>query len=85
VKALKRWDDNGTEARAETQVVLRVSRPEVLEELRKSKAARFLGEPLGPTTVIIKAGAQSKVMAALAELGLLAEDTTSKPTQGWYS
>ena len=81
VKALKRWDANGTEARAEMQVILRVSRPEVLEELRKSKAARFLGEPLGPTTVIIKAGAQSKVLAALAELGLLAEDTTSKPTQ----
>ena len=53
VKALKRWDANGTEARAEMQVILRVSRPEVLEELRKSKAARFLGEPLGPTTVII--------------------------------
>jgi hypothetical protein len=84
VKALKRWDVNGTEARAETQVVLRVSRPEVLEELRKSKAARFLGEPLGPTTVIIKAGAQSKVMAALAELGLLAEDTTNKPAQDRY-
>ncbi len=80
VKALKRWEASGTEARAETQVVLRVSRPEVLEELRKSKAARFLGEPLGPTTVIIKAGAQSKVMAALAELGLLAEDITGRPT-----
>jgi hypothetical protein len=48
----------------------------VLEELRQSKAARFLGEPLGPTSVIIKAGAQAKVMAALAELGLLAEDET---------
>jgi hypothetical protein len=81
VKAFKRWDVNGTEARAETQIVLRVSRPEVLEELRKSKAARFLGEPLGPTTVVIKTGAQSKVMAALAELGMLAEDTTSKPAQ----
>jgi hypothetical protein len=76
VKALKRWELNGPEARAETQVVLRLKRPEVLEELRKSKAARFLGEPLGPTTVIIKAGAQSKVMAALAELGLLAENVT---------
>ena len=76
VKALKRWDANGTEAKAETQVILRVSRPEVLEELRNSKAARFLGEPLGPTSVVIKAGAQPKVMAALAELGLLAEDNT---------
>ncbi len=76
LKALKRWEANGTEARAETQVILKVSRPEVLEELRQSKAARFLGEPLGPTSVIIKAGAQAKVMAALAELGLLAEDET---------
>jgi hypothetical protein len=77
VKALKRWDTNGTEAKAETQVILKVSKPEVLDELRKSKAARFLGEPLGPTSVIIKTGAQLKVMAALAELGLLAEDNTA--------
>ena len=74
VKALKRWDENGTEARVQSQVVLRVSRPEVLEELRKSRASRFLGEVLGPTTVIVKEGAQSKVLAALAALGLLAED-----------
>jgi len=78
VKALKRWEANGTEARVQTQVVLRVSRPEVLEELRKSKAARFLGEMLGPTTIVIKDGAQSKVLAALAELGLLAEDESQK-------
>jgi Helicase conserved C-terminal domain len=77
VKALKRWELKGTEARAESQVVLRVSRPEILEQLRKSKAARFLGEPLGPTAVVIKAGAQSKVTAALGEMGLLAEDKTS--------
>ena len=78
VKALKRWEVNGTEARVQTQVVLRVSRPEVLEEMRKSKAARFLGEMLGPTSVVIKDGAQSKVLAALAELGLLAEDESQK-------
>ncbi len=74
VKALKRWEANGTEARVQTQVVLRVSRPDVLDELRKSKAARFLGELLGPTTVVLKDGTQSKVLAALAELGLLAEE-----------
>jgi hypothetical protein len=74
VKALKRWELNGTEARVEIETVLRVSRPEVLEELHKSKAGRFLGETLGPVTVIVKPGAQSKVLAALAELGLLAEE-----------
>ncbi len=81
VKALKRWELNGTEAKAETQVILRVSRPEVLEELRKSKAARFLSDPLGPTTIVIKAGAQPKVMAALAELGILAEDNTAEASE----
>jgi hypothetical protein len=74
VKALKRWELNGTEARVEVQTVLRVSRPEILDELRKSKAGRFLGETLGPVTTVVKPGAQSKVLAALAELGLLAEE-----------
>jgi hypothetical protein len=73
VKALKRWELNGTEARVETQVVLRVSRPEVLEELRKSKAGKYLAEVLSPTAVIVKAGAIQQVLAALAELGLFAE------------
>ena len=78
VKALKRWERNGTEARIEHPVVLRVSSPEVLNELRKSRAGRFLSELLGPTTVIVIEGAQSKVRAALVELGLLAEDETNK-------
>jgi len=73
VKALKRWELNGTEARVEVQTILRVNRPEVVQELRKSKAGRYLAETLGPVTVVIKPGAQSKVLAALAELGLLAE------------
>jgi hypothetical protein len=73
VKALKRWEVNGTEARVETQVVLRVSRPEVLEEMRRSKAAKYLGEILGPTTIVVKSGAIQKVMEALTELGLLTE------------
>jgi TPP-dependent indolepyruvate ferredoxin oxidoreductase alpha subunit len=77
VRALKRWELNGTEARMEVQTILRVSQPEVLEELRKSKAGRFLGETLGPVAVIIRPGAQAKVLAALAELGLLAETSTA--------
>jgi hypothetical protein len=73
VKALKRWEVNGTEARVQTQVILKVSRPEILEEMRKSKAAKFLGEVLSPTTVVVKSGAIQKVMEMLTELGLLAE------------
>jgi hypothetical protein len=73
VKALKQWEAHGSEARVTNLLVLRVNRPEILEEMRKSKAAKFLGEVLSPTAVIIKDGAESKVLAALAELGLLAE------------
>ena len=73
VKALKQWDVHGTEARVEKLLVLRVNRPEILDEMRKSKASKFLGEILSPTAVIVKSGAESKVMAALAEMGLLSE------------
>ena len=73
IKALKRWEVNGTEARVQTQVILKVSRPEILDEMRKSKAGKFLGEVLSPTSVIVKSGAIQNVMAALTELGLLTE------------
>lgn len=74
VKMLQRWESSGTEARVQTITVLRVSRPEVLDEIRKSKAARFLGEIIGPTTIAIQPEAAPKVLAALAELGLLADE-----------
>jgi hypothetical protein len=73
VKALKRWEANGAEARVENLSVLRVSRPEVVTELRKSRAGKFLGELLSPTTVVIKDGAIQKVMAALMEMGVMGE------------
>jgi hypothetical protein len=78
VKALKRWEVNGTEARLQTQVILKVSKPEILEEMRRSKAGKFLGEVLSPTTVIVKSGAIQKVMDILAELGLLTEDNAAQ-------
>ena len=77
VKALKQWESHGTEARVKSLLVLRVTRPEIVEELRKSKAGKFLGEILSPTAVVIKEGAESKVLAALTEMGLLAEIETS--------
>ena len=74
MKDAKRWEVSGTEARVETQVVLRLSRPEILEELRRSsKAAKYLGEVLSPTAVIVKSGAIQNVLDALTELGLLSE------------
>lgn len=76
VRALKQWDAHGTEARVESLLVLRVKRPEILDELRKSRAGKFLGELLSPVAVIINSGAEAKVLAALSELGYLSEIET---------
>jgi hypothetical protein len=73
VTALERFEQHGKQARMQQVLVLRLSSPEILEELRASRAARFLGDPLGPTTVIVKPGAREKVLAALLEMGYLGE------------
>jgi hypothetical protein len=72
-KALDRWEENGSEARLERLLILRLRSPEMLQALRTSRAARYLGDPLGPTTIIVKPGAGEKVIAALAEMGYLGE------------
>jgi hypothetical protein len=72
-RALERWEERGAEAHLERLTVLRLSSPELLNTLRTSRAARFLGDPLGPTAVVVKPGAWEKVQAFLAEIGYLAE------------
>lgn len=71
IKSLERWEANGTQAHLERLLVLRVASPDVLLELRASRAARFLGDPLGPTAIVVKPGAAEKVLAALADMGYL--------------
>lgn len=73
VTALEHWEARGTQARLERVLILRLSSPEVLQQLRASPAARFLGDPLGPTAVIVKPGAAEKVLSALAEMGYLGQ------------
>jgi len=70
-QALERWDEHGVEVRMEKMVVLRLGSPEVLQVLRKSRAARFLGDPLGPTAISVQANAWEKVISILAEMGYL--------------
>jgi hypothetical protein len=83
IKALEKWETNGVEARFERALILHVRSPELLQMLRASRAARFLGEQLGPTTIIVKTSARDKVLAVLAELGYLgeAEPQESKPPE----
>jgi hypothetical protein len=73
IQALERWEQEGAQARLESVLVLRVKQPEILQALRSSRAARFLGDPLGPTSVVVKPGAWNNVVGALAEMGYLAD------------
>lgn len=73
VRAIKRWNERGVEAQLEHMLVLRVSTPAILKTLRNSRTARFLGNPLGPTTIEVKPGAWEKVLASLVEMGYLIE------------
>jgi hypothetical protein len=73
VQALERWENTGTQAAVERAVLLRVSSPEILAALRKTRAARLLGEALNETTVLVRPGMEEQVLSALAEIGYLAE------------
>jgi hypothetical protein len=73
VQALERWESAGTQALIEQVVLLRVTSPEILAALRKTRAARCLGDALTETTVLIRPGMEEQVLVALAEIGYLAE------------
>jgi hypothetical protein len=73
VQALDHWEGSGTQAVIERVVLLRVTSPEILTALRKTRAARCLGDALNETTVLIRPGMEDQVLKALAETGYLAE------------
>lgn len=75
--ALNRWEKSGTEAKLFSASLLRVERPEILNQLLQSPAKRYLGEVLNPTTVEVKRGAEESVQNALFQLGFLSETSSS--------
>jgi len=73
LEALGRWETYGREAVIERLWGLRLNAPETLQALRESPAASFLGDALGPASVIVREGGLEKVRAALARLGCLTD------------
>ena len=77
-EAIKRWEAEGTQASIQIHTILRLSTPEMLQALRESAAAYWLGESLGPTTVIIKPTGEKAVLQALSSLGYLCDINESE-------
>lgn len=74
MQGLERWMRYGAQARMQQETLLRVASPEILLALQKSRAARYLGEQLTPTTCLVKSGGFSVVAQVLAQLGYLVDN-----------
>jgi hypothetical protein len=73
VQSLERWEAGGSSARLERALLLRVKDPELLKTLRNTALARYFGELLGPTAIIVRPGAADRLVDGLAEMGYLTE------------
>ncbi len=73
IQALERWEAEGSAARVDQLLVLRVKQPELIDRLRKTRLARYLGETLSPTAIVVKQGALEKILDGLVEMGYLGE------------
>jgi len=82
-RALERWSARGGEGRLEQLLVLRVSDPAVLQELRAARAtARYLGASLGPEALIVSESNWPALCAASARLGILLDPPAENATEG---
>jgi hypothetical protein len=72
-QALQRWEQYGAQAQLAPQLVLRLPSAAALKALRASRAARWLGELLGPLAITVQPGAGQQVIQVLLELGYLGE------------
>ena len=73
MEAVRQWEKKGGQVQIQQAVILRVDTPKIMQALRDSPAARFIGDPLGPTTAVIYPGAVKKVRSTLARLGYLSD------------
>lgn len=73
--ALQRWETRGSEAMLRDAVVLKLANADLLETLRGTPSLRdYLGEAVGPATVLVKREHMAIVRAALAALGILVDE-----------
>jgi hypothetical protein len=79
--ALERWEKAGGQASISRKTVLRLGSPAILKALKKSPAARYILEQLGPTTVVVSDGSSEKIREALVELGFFLESVDQDGSQ----
>jgi len=77
VGALRRWGTRGTEAWAQQAAVLRLARPELLDQLIESPRTRnYIRETISSTVALVAPRDWPDLLAAMMEMGLLPEINT---------
>lgn len=69
--ALEKWERLGPQAEIHHAVILHISRPELLDHLKKS--GRFIKKVIGPETIEITTGSEKQVAQELLEIGYLVD------------
>jgi len=78
-KALHRWGEHGTEAWSSQVVMLRLARPELLEQLMSQPATRrLIREPISSTVAAILPEHWPALRQALLEMGIFADDIAGR-------
>jgi hypothetical protein len=73
-EALRRWGTHGTEAWAQLAMVLRVARPELLEQITDSPRTRkYIRETVSSTVALVALRDWPEMFRALLEMGILPE------------
>jgi hypothetical protein len=74
IKAIERWTSKGTEVKVDRAVIVHVKDAAILKRLQESPKTRGLSiEPLGPTAAKINERDWPKLVAILAEAGVLVD------------
>lgn len=73
LKAIQQWESHGTEIKIQPMTVLKVNSEELLKKIQDSPAQKYLGIPLGKTSVIINEGAEEKLMKVIISLGYFSD------------
>jgi hypothetical protein len=71
--SLENWKTNGIQTTFSAVILLKVQDAEIIDKLMNSRAKKYLGERLNPTSILIQEKQQKLVMSILAELGYLSE------------
>ena len=71
--SLENWKTNGVQTTFSAVILLKVQDAEIIDKLMNSRAKKYLGERLNPTSILIQEKQQKLVMSILAELGYLSE------------